>query len=75
MARIRAVQGRTESAIDLIRQARDKGWLPDGIWYPLDIAQDPTFRSLRDDPRFNFVRRQILTHIGRERAELGPVKI
>lgn len=64
-----------KSAIDLLRQARAKGWLPDGIWYPLDIAQEPTFRSHRDDPRFIAVRRQILAHIARERSELGPVRI
>jgi TolB-like protein/DNA-binding SARP family transcriptional activator len=75
LARIRAAQGRKESAIDLMRQARAKGWLPDGIWYPLDIAQEPTFRSHRDDPRFMSVRRQILAHIARERSELGPVRI
>ena len=75
MARIRAAQGRSDASIVLIRQARTKGFLPDGIWHPIDIAQEPTFRLLRGDPRFELARRQILAHVAKERAELGTVRI
>ncbi|HEU4705196.1 MAG TPA: tetratricopeptide repeat protein [Sphingomicrobium sp.] len=75
LARIRAAQGRESDGIGLISRAMDHGWLPDGFFYPLDIAEDPPFRGLRGDPRFERLRRRILAHIARERAELGPVRV
>lgn len=75
LARIRAAQGRENDAIGLLSRALDQGWLPDGWFYPLDIADDPPFRTLRGDRRFERLRRRILAHIARERAELGPVRI
>lgn len=75
LARIRAAQGRAEDAIGLLSRALNQGWLPDGWFFPLDIAEDPPFRSLRGDRRFEQLRRRILAHVARERAELGPVKL
>jgi len=75
LARIRAAQGRADDAVSLLSRAVDRGWLPDGRFYPLDIAQDPPFHSLRGDRRFEQLRRRILAHVARERAELGPVKL
>lgn len=75
LGRVRAIEGRPEEALGLVGRAIQRGWLPDGRLYPIDIAQDPPLWALRDDPRFNALRKRILDHIARERAELGPVKI
>ena len=75
LGRLRAAEGRRGEALGLIGQAIRRGWLPDGRLYPLDIAQDPPLWTLRNDPRFQQMRKRILAHIARERAELGPVKV
>lgn len=75
LATIRAAQGHHEEALRLMAEAIDRGWLPDGQWYALDIAQEPSLRALRGDPRFKALRSRILAHIARERAELGPLKL
>lgn len=75
LARIRAVQQRRTEALDLIAGAVGRGWLPDGLQDSLDLADEPAFRDLRGDPRFEALRARILTHIARERKELGPVNI
>ena len=75
LGRIRAAQRRPDDALQLIAGAVARGWLPDGNWYALDLAQEPSLRSLRGDPRFKALRARILAHIARERAELGPVEI
>lgn len=75
LARIYAVQGRTDEAIGELSSAVRRGWLPP--WLPIhtDIALDPPLNELRKDPRFEQIRQQILGHIAKERAELGPVKL
>ena len=40
-----------------------------------DIADEPAFRSLRGDPRFERIRQRIAAHIARERAEVGKLAI
>ena len=75
LARIYAVQGRTDEAIGLLSSAIRAGWLPP--WLPIhtDIALDPPLNELRSDPRFERLRQQILGHLAKERAELGPVSL
>lgn len=75
LARIRAIQRRDKEALDLISAAVARGWLPDGLEEALDLADEPAFRDLRGDPRFEALRTRILAHIARERKELGPVAI
>jgi len=75
LARIRAVQQRHKEALDLISAAVGRGWLPDGLHEALDLADEPAFRDLRGDPRFEALRARILAHIARERRELGPVAL
>lgn len=74
LAVIRAAQGDTEESLRLLKSALDKGVFPDGRNMALDLAQEPAFRSLRGDPRFETARKRILDHIAKERAELGPLK-
>jgi TolB-like protein len=75
LARIYAVQGRTDAAIGLLSTAIRRGWLPNYLPLHTDIGTDPALAELKDDPRFEPLRQQILRHLAKERAELGPVKI
>jgi hypothetical protein len=61
--------------LKLLDAALSKGWFPDGRSVALDLAQEPAFRDLRGDPRFELLRKRILDHVARERAELGPLKV
>ena len=61
-------------AISALDAAIRKGWFPDGRTVALDLAQEPAYRGLRGDPRFEALRKRLLDHIARERAELGPLK-
>jgi TolB-like protein/Tfp pilus assembly protein PilF len=75
LARIYAVQGRSNDAIGLLSSAHRSGWLPPYLPIHTDLMLDPPFRELRNDPRFQALRQQILRHLAKERAELGPVTL
>ena len=75
LARIYAVQGRTDEAIGLLSSAIRAGWLPPYLPILPDIQLDPPLAELRKDPRFEQLRQQILGHLAKERAELGPVTL
>lgn len=75
LAPIRAAQGRREPALRLLSLALSRGWLPDGRRHPVDLAREPAFRELLADPRFRAIRKRILDHVARERAELGPLDV
>ena len=75
VARIYAVQGRTDEAIDLLSTAIRAGWLPPFLPIHTDIALDPPLNELRKDPRFERLRQQILGHLAKERAELGAITL
>jgi hypothetical protein len=75
LALIRAAQGDSGRALPLLDLAMRRGWFPDGRAVALDLAEEPAFKSLRGDPRFEVLRKRMLEHIARERAELGPLKV
>jgi TolB-like protein len=75
LARILAVKGDTDKAVGLLSAAIHAGWLPPYVPIHTDIALDPPLNELRKDPRFERMRQQILGHLARERAELGPVRL
>jgi DNA-binding SARP family transcriptional activator/TolB-like protein/Flp pilus assembly protein TadD len=75
LALVRSAQGDRAQAIALIERAVAKRWLPDGRAVALDLAQEPAFRPLRGDTRFEAARKRILNHIAKERAELGPLQV
>jgi hypothetical protein len=75
LAMIRATQGDSGRALALLDLAVRRGWFPDGRAAALDLADEPAFRSLRGEPRFEALRKRLLDHIARERAELGPLKV
>lgn len=72
LARIYAVQGRADEALGLLSSAVRSGWLPPYLPLHTDLALDPPLNELRQDPRFERMRQQILGHLAKERAELGP---
>jgi hypothetical protein len=72
---IRAAQGQGGEAVAMLDTALRRGWFPDGRATTLDLAQEPAFRALRGEPRFEAMRKRILDHIAKERAELGPLKV
>jgi TolB-like protein/Flp pilus assembly protein TadD len=75
MARIYAVQGRKGEAMSLLAQAHRKGWLPNFFIVHTDIGLDPPLAELKSDPRFESLRRQILGHLAKERAEVGEIRL
>ena len=75
LARIHAVQGRTDQAIGELSSAIRGGWIPPFLPIHTDIAIDPPLRELRTDPRFEQLRQQILGHLRKERAEVGPASL
>ena len=75
LARIHAVQGRTDDAIGELSAAVRGGWIPPFLPIHTDIALDPPLNELRGDPRFGRLRQQILDYLKKERIELGPVSL
>lgn len=66
-----ALQGRRELALTALERAVDRGWIYAGEMALPDISDEPAFRSLRGDPRFERVRQRIAAHLARERTEVG----
>lgn len=75
LARVHAVQGRGPQALAELSDAIRRGWLPPNPSMLNDIALDPAFESVNKDQRFLAARQQILGHLAKERAELGPVSL
>lgn len=73
LAQLRAVEGRDDEAIAALRRVIDHGWLPDGVYFASDIADEPCFAHLANRADFQAIRQRILTHIEQERRALGPV--
>jgi hypothetical protein len=67
--------GFSGGVLALLDLAVRRGWFPDGRAAALDLADEPAFRSLRGEPRFEALRKRLLDHIAREQAELGPLKV
>lgn len=75
LARVHAVQGRGAEALTELRDAVRRGWLPPNPNMLNDIALDPAFETVTKEKRFLAARQQILNHLAKERAELGPVSV
>lgn len=69
-----ALQGKSGAAIGALEQARARGWLyvnanePDAAL--LDIGDEPAFRTLRGNTRFERLRAGLNAHLARERDEI-----
>ena len=73
LAQLRAAEGRDDEAMTALRRVVDHSWLPDGVYFATDIADEPCFARLTNRADFQAIRQQILTHIAQERQALGPV--
>jgi tetratricopeptide (TPR) repeat protein len=71
LARIYAVQGRTDNAVSLLSSAVRAGWLPPYLPIDTDLGRDPAFAQLGKDPRFQQIRQQILAKFARERSQVN----
>ncbi len=65
LAQIRAVQGRSEEAINYVRRAVETGWTG-----PYPTAPDPLLASIADDPRYRQIIAGIKAQRDRERARV-----
>jgi TolB-like protein len=66
LARIRALQGRTDEAIQYVQRSIETG---SDLWYP--VAPDPYLASIQDDPRYQALLAERRAHMDRERARLA----
>lgn len=69
-AAVFAVQGRTDAALDALERAFNRGWRQNSGTSLRDIADEPAFRSLHGNPRFERLRGRIAAHYARERKEV-----
>ena len=70
LARVRAAQGRDDEAMALLRESIELGDLPDRMFQPVDIADEPAFAHLRNRPDFQGLRRGILARLDNERRKV-----
>jgi TolB-like protein/DNA-binding winged helix-turn-helix (wHTH) protein len=68
-----AVQGREDVALDALERAYRRGWRQNSGTSLRDIADEPAFRSLHDEPRFKRLQRLLADHYARERREVEAV--
>ena len=64
-----AVQGKTGEAIQALDRAMQRGWVHQGRADLPNIEDEPAFRLLRADPRFEPLRAKYRQHFAREREE------
>ncbi len=75
VAAIWAVQGRRDQALAMLERAMRRGWTHNETTDLPDIADEPAYRSLRGQPRFERVRASLAAHLARERAETTQLRI
>jgi TolB-like protein/Flp pilus assembly protein TadD len=75
LAQLRAVEGRDDEAMSLLRRAVAQHWLPDRTNFAIDIADEPSFAKLLSRPDFQAIRRQIIAHMEQERRQITPAML
>jgi tetratricopeptide (TPR) repeat protein len=74
-AAVLAAEGKTDEALSALEHAMARGWSHGGIADLRDIADEPAFRLLRANPRFERIRSALKQHNMRERAEFVRLHI
>ena len=66
-----AAEGRHDEAIAALETAARLGWLYNNEAYSFrDIGQEPTFRDIKSNRRFQRIRAYFARHVDRERREV-----
>lgn len=78
-AQVWALRGKHAMALAALERARARGWsyvaMDEGDVSLSDMADEPAFRSLRGNPRFERLRAEINAHLARERRETAQLSI
>ena len=74
-AAIYAVLGKKDEALSTLERAFDRGWRQNDAADLLDIADEPVWRSLHGNPRFEQLRARVAAHYTREREETRRLPI
>ena len=69
VAAIRAAQGKRDQALGMLERAVKRGWTHSGPTDLPNLADEPAFRALGGNPRFERIRGSLTAHLARERAE------
>jgi TolB-like protein/DNA-binding winged helix-turn-helix (wHTH) protein/Tfp pilus assembly protein PilF len=69
-AAVWAVQGRSDRALDALVRAFDRGWVPVGRDDLPRLEDEPVFRSLHGDPRFERLKANLSARYRKERTEI-----
>lgn len=69
------LQGKRELALRSLEKAVDRGWVYGGEMTLRDIGDEPAFKGLRGNPRFERIRQRLRAHMDRERQELQRTKL
>lgn len=72
MAQLRAVEGRDDEAVSLLRRSLDTGWTPSGSMEALDLADEPAFAGLARRADFQALRQRVLARIAEQRRQITP---
>ena len=70
-----AVQGRKADALSALERAFGHGWRQNGASDLRDINDEPAFRALHGEPRFERLRSRLADHFARERVEVAQLRL
>jgi TolB-like protein/DNA-binding winged helix-turn-helix (wHTH) protein/Tfp pilus assembly protein PilF len=70
-----AVAGRNDEALSTLERAFRRGWRQNGNADLRHIADEPAFRSLHSEPRFERLRARLAAHYAREREEVLRLRL
>lgn len=74
-AAIFAVEAKPDEALSMLEHAMARGWSHTGVTDLRDFAEEPAFRSLHGNPRFERIQSALNQHYRRERAETARLNI
>jgi TolB-like protein/DNA-binding winged helix-turn-helix (wHTH) protein/tetratricopeptide (TPR) repeat protein len=70
-----AVEGRRDEALSTLERAFERGWRQNGGADLREIGDEPAFRSLHRDPRFERLRSRLAAHYAQEREEVLRLRL